>query len=697
MMSSLARLSWLDRSAVAYAAVYYTCLAARAAGFPVPVVLDVAFYPLGLVIGWANWRNSNVSGLDARTRRAWRLLAIAALVLWVTGSVWTLWVTVFGRSSYADLLDRGAMIQYALAVAAYLCFPGRPVSRKDVHRFALDAAFIVVAGSAIAFYMGLMVFKTAPPGNMPLLVVEVSLDWALFIVASIAAMQKREPVIRRVVILLLTANLSSLIGNYLLALMPPDAYRSGHPVDGFWFAAWALRWAAARHALHHYSTTGSVPAPDAPEAAEYRGNPFAYVLVGGAFAMLLMQTLAEDQQLLPLLAMAALAIGGLLILRQFAELRENRRLVRARLERESRFTSLVSNSSEVVLLVDGAGTVTYVSPAVTRLFGADAHVKPGTRLQDLLAPEDAAALSVFLAAGVQEAPRFESRVQVAPGRWREVESVWTDLRQDPAVNAIVVNCRDVTDRNEAERHLRHAQKLDAMGHMAGGLAHDLNNVLAVIRGYSELLQSELGGESPAASDLGQIMKAVDRASAVTQKVLAFSRKQPGRRTLLDLNDVVRDLRPMLGHLMKDHVEVRLALDPGLWAVRADQGHIEQVVVNLATNARDAMPDGGVLQITTANRTVQADSGDPRSLPAGDYATLAVTDEGTGIPEALHARIFEPFFSTKPQDRSLGLGLSVVHGIISDLDGRVVVESAAGAGATFTVFVPRAAADSSRPA
>jgi PAS domain S-box-containing protein len=683
------RLSLLDRVALLYGAVYFVCLAARAEGVPVPIVLDVAFYPLGLVVGWANWRNSTASGLDRRTRLAWRLLAIASAILWVSGSVWSVWIEIFGRSAVADLVDRAGVLQYVLTIVAYLCLPGLPVPPKGVRRFVLDAAFLVVAGSAIAFYMGLKIERHFPPGRGTLLIVESWLDWALFIVAAVGCMQKREPVIRRAVVLLLAANLSSLIGNHVMALTP--TYHSGDPVDGFWFAAWALRWTAARYTWHHYATAGADPAPEEPKALEYRGNPFAYVLVGGAFALLVTQILARDQELLPMLAVAAMAMSGLLILRQFVELQENRRLVRSQIERESRFTSLVSRSSDVVLLIDGQGVVTYISPSVTRVFGPDVRVAPGSQVKDLLAPDDAEALASALAGAPSGAPRFESRVQVAPGRWREVEAVWKDLRQDPAVNGIVVNCRDVTDRNEIERHLQHAQKLDAMGHLAGGLAHDLNNVLAVVRGYSELLQSDLGEGSPAAADLEQIMKAVDRATSVTQKVLAFSRKQPGRRTLLDLNDVVRDLRPMLGHLVKDQVDVRLALAPGLWPIRADQGQLEQVLVNLATNARDAMPNGGALDISTANRTVAGDPGDPRSLPAGDYVSIAVRDEGTGIPAALLPRLFEPFFTTKPQDRGLGLGLAIVHGIVSDLDGRVVVDSVEGRGSTFTIFVPRAPA------
>jgi PAS domain S-box-containing protein len=686
MMAALRRLPVLDRVAAGYAAVFFACLGLKAVGIDVPVVLDVAFYPLGLVLGWANWRNSNASGLDRRTRIAWRLLAAASLVLWATGSVWTLWVTIGRRNAVVDLLDRGAMIQYVLAIAAYLWFPSRPLPQKGTRRFATDVAFIVVAGAAIAFYMGLKVARHRTLGDGALVILESSLDWALFVVAAVACALKRDRVTRQTVTVLLVANLMSLVGNYIFARTP--VYRSGDAPDVFWFAAWVLRWSAARYAWCHYSAPCGATA-DHDEPFEYPGNPFAYVLVAGAFMLLFSQILARDAELLPVLAASAIAMSALLILRQFAEVQENRRLVRTRVERESRFTSLVANSSDVVLVVGADGLITYVSPSLTRVFGPDVRLASGDRLFDVLSAQDARQLSSILAAGGEGTPRFEGRIQVAPGRWREVEAVWSDRRDDPAIGGIVVNCRDVTDRNEIGRHLRHAQKLDAMGHLAGGLAHDLNNVLAVIRGYAELIQEDSPAGWPGAGDLDQIVKAVDRAAAVTQKVLAFSRKQSGRRTLVDLNDVIRELQTMLAHLMKDQVDVQLVLEPGLWPVLADQGQIEQVLVNLATNARDAMPRGGVLQISTANRSVAGNPADPRSAPGGDYAAVVVRDEGVGMPPSLVARIFEPFFSTKPQDRGIGLGLAIVHGIITDLDGRVLVESIEGRGSTLTLLIPRA--------
>jgi signal transduction histidine kinase len=278
-------------------------------------------------------------------------------------------------------------------------------------------------------------------------------------------------------------------------------------------------------------------------------------------------------------------------------------------------------------------------------------------------------------------------MRTAAGEWRDVEIVWSDLTDDPLVRGIVLNCRDVTDRNEAERHLQHAQKLDAVGHLAGGLAHDFNNMLTVIRGYTELLRADLPPNTEASTDLGYMEQAVDRAATVTKKLLAFSRRQAVQPTVLDLNGVLRDLQPLFRQFVADGVTVALDCDPSLWRARADQGQIEQIVLNLVTNARDAMPAGGPVQIVTANRTLH-DEAAGVGPPPGDYVALVVSDRGTGMTDEVRARIFEPFFSTKPKDRGMGLGLAMVHGIVTGSGGYISVQSTPGGGTTFSLLWPR---------
>jgi PAS domain S-box-containing protein len=686
MSTILRRLGRLDRVAAGYALVYYAWLTAGAAGVAAPAIVgDLAFFPLGLAIAWVNWRNSRIEGLDRRTRLAWRLLALAALVLWASGTAWSIMRALDAPPEAARNVDRIGFVQFALAIAGYLTFPARPFPRHGRIRFALDVALIAVAGFVIAFYMGLRLLQDhAEPATLAIL--ESSVDWALFVVAAVSCTQKRDRIIGRVLVLLLASNLVSMAANYLLAILP--AYQSGHPIDGLWFSAWVLRWVAARLAWHHYTAAPAAVGLTTPPDQDYRSNPFAYLLVAGAFLLLLIQIYTGNREFLPMLTVAATGMGGLLIVRQFAELEENRRLFEAQVEGESRYRSLVQNSSDVVIVVDEGGVISYVSPSVAAVFKTNVYVRPGIPFRQLFPPDAAGMADGLLAGDPGTARRWEAAMQVAPGRWREVEAACSDLRSDPAVRGIVITCRDVTERNEVERHLRQAQKLDAVGHLAGGLAHDLNNVLGIIRGYAELLRSDLPEASAAGRDLDQILKAVDRAAGVTGRVLAFSRKQPGQVKILDLNAVIEGLAPILKHLMKDQVEVRLNLGPGLWPVRADQGQIEQVVVNLTSNACDAMPGGGVIIIQTANRP-SADASETAATQPGDWVELSVADRGCGMSADLVTRIFEPFFSTKPKDQALGLGLSIVHGIVADAGGRVLVDSDEGRGARFTVLLPRA--------
>lgn len=679
----------VDRAAVVYAALYFAWLLARGLGLGVPDVGALVFFPLGLVVAWAAWRNSRVEGLDRRTRAAWRMLALASIILWASGSAWTLSFRL--GEAYRDpaWIDTLAFVQYGVTIAGYLCFPPRKLPRSSSRRYHLDAALVVVAGFLFAAYFSLRLTILDPAEPAGQAAIEAAFDWALFAVAGIGVLQKRDPEIRRAMLFLLGSNLAYMAGNSLYTSLPD--YRTGDPVDALWFSAWAMRFIAARQAWHCYAAGRPARPADTGERG-YRSSRLSYAMVGGALALMLSRVMAADHSFLEALAVGALVMGALLVLRQFAEIEENRRLFREQIQRESRFRSVVQKSSDVVLIVGPDGVITYVSPSVDRMFGKRSPIAVGTPFTPLLPREDAGAAAALLAGDPQAAPQFETRIEATPGNWRDVEMAWTDLRQDPSVGGTVVSCRDITERHEYERYLRQAQELDAVGHLAGGLAHDLNNLLTVIRGYAELLRSDSPEDSPSADDLDQVVAAVDRAASVTARILAFTRKQPVRRKQLDLNAVIDDVRQMLHHVTREPVEIRLTLDPSLWPVRADQGQIEQVLVNLVSNAGDAMPRGGDIQIATANRTLGPSPPDAEGLPPGDYVALTVADRGVGMSPEVRARAFEPFFSTKPSGQGLGLGLAIVSGIVGEMDGHVDVESREGIGSTFTVLLPRAGAE-----
>jgi CheY-like chemotaxis protein/two-component sensor histidine kinase len=240
-----------------------------------------------------------------------------------------------------------------------------------------------------------------------------------------------------------------------------------------------------------------------------------------------------------------------------------------------------------------------------------------------------------------------------------------------------------------EEQLLQVQKMEAVGRLSGGIAHDFNNLLTVISGYSELLLAKLDAQDPVATGLAEIRRASDKAAALTQQLLAFSRKQFMQPRVVDLNSVVSDAERMLRRIIGENVELIAHLEPRLGTVRADPDQIGQVLVNLAVNARDAMPGGGKLILETANR--EFDEEHLRlhpEAPPGRYVMLAVSDTGVGMDEATKARIFEPFFTTKERGKGTGLGLSTVYGIVAQSGGHVWVYSEPGQGTTFRIYLPR---------
>ncbi len=254
--------------------------------------------------------------------------------------------------------------------------------------------------------------------------------------------------------------------------------------------------------------------------------------------------------------------------------------------------------------------------------------------------------------------------------------------------ARLVLSHDVTQRTLLEEQLRQAQKMEAIGQLAGGVAHDFNNLLTVILGYTQLLFDSLRGDDSSHALLEEVQKAGNRAASLTRQLLAFSRKQVLEPKVVDLNETVGHVETLLRRLIGEDVTLTTALSPRLSHVRVDQGQIEQVLMNLAINARDAMPRGGKLTIETANVELDAHYAEshPEVCP-GPYVLLAMSDTGTGMDEQTKARIFEPFFTTKGAGQGTGLGLSVVHGVIRQSDGHIAVYSEKDRGTAFKIYLP----------
>jgi two-component system, cell cycle sensor histidine kinase and response regulator CckA len=371
--------------------------------------------------------------------------------------------------------------------------------------------------------------------------------------------------------------------------------------------------------------------------------------------------------------------------------RWQRRVIEQRLvETEERFRLVVENMSDLLVLADAEGTIRYTSPSVTRVLGAEAQQVVSTRLVDHVHPDDRPAFERLLADRRGRATRpLEHRFKGADGSWKSVESSLADLLDDPRVGSLVLVSRDVGERRKLESQLLHARKMESVGRLAGGIAHDFNNLLTVIMGATGVALSDLAPDSDAAQPLGDVLRAAQQAAELTRQLLAFSRQQILQPRLLDVNSLVSGMEKLLRRVLGESVELRTEMGADLWPVRADPTQLEQVIMNLIVNARDAMPAGGRITVRTSRAPAHLDPTNPHT-PASDYVVVRVIDTGEGIRPEVQERIFEPFFTTKELGKGTGLGLATVHGIVEQSGGHLEVSSDLGRGSTFSIYLPRAA-------
>jgi PAS domain S-box-containing protein len=367
--------------------------------------------------------------------------------------------------------------------------------------------------------------------------------------------------------------------------------------------------------------------------------------------------------------------------------------VTERKEAEAQLRALTENASDIISVIAPDGTIHYESPSIERLLGWRPEELIGTQLLDYVHPDDTAhvvgAIARRLADAAPVNPPTEFRVRARDGSWHVLAAMSRAARDETGAVRLVVNSRDVTEQRGLEEQLRQAQRMELMGQLAGGIAHDFNNLLTVIIGRSELLRQRLAKDDSARRNIELIQDAASRGAALTQQLLASSRRQMLQPRILDLNETVSGITPVLERLIGEQVTIAERLDPDLDRIRGDQATLEQIIVNLVVNARDAMPHGGRIVLATAN--VELDDAFVRGHPdaaRGPHVVLTVSDTGIGMDAATRARIFEPFFTTKGPGLGTGLGLAVVDGIVKQHRGCVAVESAPGAGSTFRVYLPR---------
>jgi PAS domain S-box-containing protein len=368
-------------------------------------------------------------------------------------------------------------------------------------------------------------------------------------------------------------------------------------------------------------------------------------------------------------------------------------------ESEARLHFLVQNASDSLVIVNADGSQRYVSPAAERITGFPVAELAGKPLDALIHPDDMPAVTAAWNEAVAHPDKTVTvqyrHIHQSKG-WVFSEAIAQSFLSEPAINGVIASVRDISERKKAEEEnnklqaqLTQSQKMESVGRLAGGVAHDFNNMLAVILGQTEMTLERLDPSHPLFANLQDIHKAAQRSADLTQQLLAFARKQAVAPVALNLNETVESLLTMLRRLIGE--DVNLVWRPGkdLAQVTMDPTQVDQILVNLCVNARHAIGDTGQIVIETANVVLDSGDGDDHpDLPPGEYVRLLVSDSGCGMNAETLAQLFEPFFTTREIGQGTGLGLSTVYGIVKQNQGGVTVHSAPGQGATFSIYLPR---------
>jgi hypothetical protein len=481
------------------------------------------------------------------------------------------------------------------------------------------------------------------------------------------------------------------------ALLLRELKRAGYDVaHDRVYTAEAIQQSLAKHDWDLVISDHGMPAFSGTEALQIvrrlaPDTPFIFVSgsIGEDIAVAAMRAGAQDYVMKGNIRRLAPAIDR--------ELRESEARRRERLtEEQLRSTgemlrSVFSASPLAIIATDVRGLVKLWNPAAERLFGWTRDEVIGR--ENPVVPENARETIEARRQLVKQGETvtdLEARRKRKDGSSVDVTVTVAATRDRNGMpDGVTVVYQDLTDRKQLQAQFLQAQKMEAVGRLAGGVAHDFNNLLTVITSYAELLRAETKSDDPRDDDLAQIQRAADAATGLTRQLLSFSRQRVIEPRVIDLNEVVGGATKLASRLVGTTVTMVSDLDPATGSVKADPGHIEQIVMNLAVNARDAMPRGGKLIISTRHVSA-SDLGKDAAPGVSRYAMVSVSDTGTGMDEATQQRMFEPFFTTKPIDKGTGLGLATVYGLVKQYEGTVRVKSVLGEGTTFEIYLPTAA-------
>lgn len=367
--------------------------------------------------------------------------------------------------------------------------------------------------------------------------------------------------------------------------------------------------------------------------------------------------------------------------------------------REARFRALIENAHDIIAIVNNDLRLTYVSPSVTRVLGYTPTELVGKSGIIGVHPDDLVSIenrAVTAKATPGELVTGTMRLRRKDGEWRVLEYAAINMLDNPAVEGMVYNARDITEEQRLQAQLLQSQKMEAVGRLAGGIAHDFNNLITTIKGNLSFALKGLEPAHPAHADLEEVDRAAERASTLTRQLLAFSRKQVLEPRVVDCRAVVEQFQRMISRVIGENIvfQTRLAEEPQ--PIRVDPGQLEQVLMNLVVNARDAMPNGGTVTVEVSREFRDVPWPGEENFRPGNHVVLTVSDTGTGMSPEVQAHIFEPFYTTKASGQGTGLGLAMVYGIVKQSGGYLNVYSEAGVGTTFRIYFPLVEASAGEP-
>ena len=648
----------------------------------------IAAFPGGLLVVAVALRLRRADRLDARTRRAWALVALAltsygagALLNFATSSV-----PGIGFLAPVVLVLEVGMYPIAWLALSMLPRPGRTV--YDTVLFSLDVAILAWSAAMLTWHFVIFPIARDAGADMP-----TAVNAALFpvldlsVVLSIAAIVLRGLRASSQVALSVAAAavLLVLAGDIVAGI---ESLQGVHSAGGPSGVLYSTAWFGLALSLYVQWHMEDDDRPIRGLADYARSMPWLpYLAVAVAFVAPAVRDWNEPDMLRQHVPATGLLIA-LVVARLAVTARQNASLAAA--ERE-RLAAAVEQAAEAMMTTDRDGNVTYVNPAFTRITGyatSDIVGRNPAFLREDADPARMAEMNAALARGEAWLGRLADRRR--DGSLVELDVAVAPLRDaSGAVVGSVEVARDISHERALEARLAQAQRMEAVGRLAGGIAHDFNNILTAISGFSELAAAEVGGKGPVAADLAEILKAADRAASLTKALLAYSRRGVMQPRAVDLNELLDGLTPMLGLLMGEDVTLSIERGPEIGMAQTDPAEFEQVVLNLAMNARDAMPEGGRVTISTANADLDAEYAQSHlgAIP-GPHVALTLADTGVGMAADVKDHAFEPFFTTKARGKGTGLGLSTVIGVVQQSGGSVDVESQPGAGTVFTIYLPR---------